>query len=244
MPKFSLLNPHIEGTMKKQFSGKTAHEAADKAWATLSANFSNALPAFYFTLIGVGENNKVGGGEESKNQNKSKSMKQYHFGVKETLGKNQSVKYKLDQLDLKHSTGRQEKFYKSLKAFKNKVLSGGGDKDEKEEKEKTHKKKTHKKDKDSSSSSSSSRSSSSSSSSNSDSESSSSSSSSSDIFNIIKKRKYLSSSTSDVVTWFWYYPDYYSTYYTNTNNSYFAPTWTYGVSPYVVYNNGSNVVVY
>ncbi len=78
---YKFVNPHIEGDFKNLFSGKNHIDAARTAWEKLSANFTNNLPQFAFTL------EKVGDG------------KLYHFLVKEKIT-NGSVTYKINGIEL------------------------------------------------------------------------------------------------------------------------------------------------
>lgn len=79
---YRLINPYIEGTMTKDFPGKTAIDAAKNLWQTLTQFIINPVPKFPFTL-------------ENKNNGSL-----HHFIVKETFSKNDTTKFKISPLDV------------------------------------------------------------------------------------------------------------------------------------------------
>ena len=47
---YVLVNPHIEGSLKKQVQAKNSLEAAKNLYKNLSEHFNNSVPKFYFTI--------------------------------------------------------------------------------------------------------------------------------------------------------------------------------------------------
>lgn len=106
MTEYKLINPHIEGKFKKLYQGKTSFDAAQSLWENLSANFTNCMPEFAFTVERVKDN------------------KMFHYKVNESV-KNNNVNYTITELDINLSAAKKKKFNKKLNNFKNKVQSGG-----------------------------------------------------------------------------------------------------------------------
>jgi hypothetical protein len=106
MTEYKLVNPHIEGKFQKLYSGETPFDAAKNMWENLSANFTNCVPEFAFSLERVKDN------------------KMFHFKVKESVKKDE-VDFIITELNLKLSAAKKKKFDEKLSTFKNKVQSGG-----------------------------------------------------------------------------------------------------------------------
>ena len=112
MPEYTLVNPSIRGNIKTSFTGKSSLEAANKAYSTLSENFNNRIPKFYFTLQKT--NGQTGGGNNND---------YLHFLVTESKKGNQ-VNYRIVDYKPKNNA-------KALKNFKehitklNKEQEGG-----------------------------------------------------------------------------------------------------------------------
>ena len=79
MKSYLLVNPHIEGSLETKFKTKSAQEAANLAYESMSKYFSNNLPKFTFTLQKAG------------------SDKFYHFDVSEKINKNDKIKFELQE---------------------------------------------------------------------------------------------------------------------------------------------------
>lgn len=92
MKSYILVNPHIEGSVETKFKTKTANEAANLAYETISKYFSNNLPKFSFTLQKAG------------------SDKFYHFDVKEKINKNDKIKFEINTNDTIQDTNGLKKF--------------------------------------------------------------------------------------------------------------------------------------
>lgn len=101
MTSFRLINPYIEGSFKKIFTGNSAHDAATEAWNNLSKNFTNNVPKFAFTL------EKLNGGTL------------HHYIVKEKIGNNKMVNYKLTEMDIKNKSEQIKNFKNNLKTIQN-----------------------------------------------------------------------------------------------------------------------------
>src|SRR5438105_13143025 len=129
MENYKLINPFIEGSLKCHFNGDDNLDAAQNTWNTLSKYITNNVPKFAFTL----ENTKDG--------------TLSHFLVKETMNGNDSVKYKILELDDYNNLGNINDFKSRFSKFiDSRKLSGG----------KKHRKHKHNREDDGSSSSSSS----------------------------------------------------------------------------------------
>ena len=111
MPEnYILVNPFLKGQFKNHFSGKNQLEAASKAYISLSDNFNNNIPNFYFTLQKINKKKfKIGGG---------KNTDYFHFNVTETK-ENKNVEFKIT----KHKINN-----KGLKEFRNKLEKESKDK--------------------------------------------------------------------------------------------------------------------
>lgn len=96
---FRLINPNIKGSFTTSFKGGNQNEVAENVWIKMSKYFDNSIPKFAFTL-----------------QNED-TNKLYHFLVKESLGDNDNVNYKIKEISLKNqdkiSGGKRER-YKDL----------------------------------------------------------------------------------------------------------------------------------
>ena len=117
MTEYKLINPHIEGKLQTLHAGESAFDAAKNLWDTLSANFTNCVPEFSFTIERVKDN------------------KMFHFRVNESV-KDGNVDYTISELDVKLTAAKKKKFNEKLSTFKNKVQSGGKKKRKKRKKRK------------------------------------------------------------------------------------------------------------
>ena len=103
--EFQLVNPYILGKMKTTFKGKSALEAATKAYNNLSSYFNNDVPSFHFTLQKVDSSvNKLGGGRNSN---------YFHFKVQEKK-KAKNVDFKIKEFKVKKNGPQMTKFKKEL----------------------------------------------------------------------------------------------------------------------------------
>jgi hypothetical protein len=112
MTNYQLVNPHIEGSFKKLFSGGTPFDAAQNAWNNISKYITNNVPRFAFTL-------------ERTNDNKL-----FHFVVKEDITQG-VVEYSLERLDLKIPKRAVTAFRTKLKTVKKQY--GGKKNDDEDE---------------------------------------------------------------------------------------------------------------
>lgn len=105
---YELVNPYIEGSFKKIFSGKTSLEASRKCYGELSQYIRNSMPKFNFTLRRVSDGKYV------------------HFKVKETMNKNgNEASYTLSQARIKPSADALSNFETKLEKLKHNSKSGG-----------------------------------------------------------------------------------------------------------------------
>jgi hypothetical protein len=104
MTEYKLINPHIEGTIPKLYSGETSLDAADSAWSNLSSYFTNCVPRFGFTMERV------------------KDGKLCNFVAKESV-KDGNVSYTITESNTKVSAAQKKKFNKKLSEFQGKVQS-------------------------------------------------------------------------------------------------------------------------
>ncbi len=111
MPTYELVNPYIEGGMKKTFTASDSNKAADEAWSTLSQYITNNVPRFAFTL------------------KKTEDGKLSHFVVKESVSKNKDVDFSIKQLDLGLSKKEEKAILNHINKMTEKRLSGGAKKD-------------------------------------------------------------------------------------------------------------------
>jgi len=105
MPKYNLINPHIEGSFKKTITSKTPVDAAHKTWKNLSEYITGDVPKFAFTLQKEGSNELL------------------HFIVKEQVS-NSNVDYTIEKITKKIPKKVTQKFMASLKNHKSQF--GGG----------------------------------------------------------------------------------------------------------------------
>ncbi len=108
---YVLVNPHIEGSLKKQVQAKNSLEAAKNLYKNLSEHFNNSVPKFYFTI------QKGGSGEG----------KFYSFKVKETRNDN-TVDFSLEPVVIQNEKNAYGKFKKNLGKFKGELEQQGGSK--------------------------------------------------------------------------------------------------------------------
>jgi hypothetical protein len=105
MPKFTIVNPFIEGKMNKTCNAKTPIAAAKETWCNLSKNFSNNVPKFAFTL----ENESDG------------SLS--HFSVTEKIVET-DVDYLIKELNLNLSESNNDKFKNEIHKLKQIQIGG------------------------------------------------------------------------------------------------------------------------
>ena len=99
MPNYQLVNPYIVGDFKTVFSGKTPHDAAQRAWDSLADHLrvTETVPRFGFTLERLSD------------------KKLSHFVIKENMSNSDSVvDYKISE----HSVDLSDK---EVKGFRNRV---------------------------------------------------------------------------------------------------------------------------
>ena len=106
---YVLVNPHIEGSLKKEIKAKNSLEAAKNLYKNLSEHFNNSVPKFYFTIQKGGS----GGG------------KFYSFKVKETRNDN-TVDFSLEPIVIQNESQSYQKFRKNLQKFKKELDMKGG----------------------------------------------------------------------------------------------------------------------
>lgn len=116
MPKFTLANPIVKGTVDTTSNKKDAIEAANEIYGNISQYFANPLSEFYFTI----EKNS----NKSRNQDGGAKTQYFHFKVSEKHIGN-DVNYAL-----KPFTGNV-----NLKAFFKQVEQSGGKKHRKHSKD-------------------------------------------------------------------------------------------------------------
>lgn len=122
---YLLINPFILGQEKPIFKAESPLDAANKAYKSLSGNFSNNVPEFIFTLQKLKKKKQLGGG----------SNKDYsHFMVKEQRSKNnlKAVKFNIQEINFSNKDNSLLSEFKSdfkeiINDIKNnKKLKGGG----------------------------------------------------------------------------------------------------------------------
>ena len=109
---YKLVNPYIHGDFTTSLKAQNSVTAAKSFYKSLSEHFNNNIPKFYFTI------QKGGSG----------SGKYYHFVVKEKKGKNDEVKFNVEQYDLESDASSLAAFKSKLNAFQNKFEQAGGKK--------------------------------------------------------------------------------------------------------------------
>lgn len=115
MSEFYLVNPIIGGSLKTKFKADNFLDAANKAYTSLSDNFSNNIPEFYFTLQKAGSENTLGKGKNSDYK---------HFIVKETK-KNNAVNYRIVEHSAKTKPAINKKFKEQVSKYNKKNQTGG-----------------------------------------------------------------------------------------------------------------------
>jgi hypothetical protein len=121
---YKLVNPYIHGDFTTSLKAQNSVTAAKSFYKSLSEHFNNNIPKFYFTI------QKGGSG----------SGKYYHFVVKEKKGKNDEVKFNVEQYDMESDASSLSAFKSKLNAFQNKFEQAGGKKGGKKGSKKTTKK--------------------------------------------------------------------------------------------------------
>jgi hypothetical protein len=109
---YKLVNPYIHGDFTTSLKAQNSVTAAKSFYKSLSEHFNNNIPKFYFTI------QKGGSG----------SGKYYHFVVKEKKGKNDEVKFNVEQYDMESDASTLSAFKSKLNAFQNKFEQAGGKK--------------------------------------------------------------------------------------------------------------------
>jgi hypothetical protein len=133
---YSLVNPHVSGTVDTKISADNSLQAAKKAYKNLAKHFNNNIPKFYFTL------------------QKGSKGKFYHFEVKEKK-EDEKVNFSIQSFQIKGNEKKAvSEFQKKLSNFKKKTETEGGGSKKKSKKgsKKKSKKGSKKSRKDSSSS--------------------------------------------------------------------------------------------
>lgn len=121
---YKLVNPYIHGDFTTSLKAQNSVTAAKSFYKSLSEHFNNNIPKFYFTI------QKGGSG----------SGKYYHFVVKEKKGKNDEVKFNVEQYDMESDASSLSAFKSKLNAFQNKFEQAGGKKGGKKGSKKASKK--------------------------------------------------------------------------------------------------------
>jgi len=107
---YTLVNPHISGSVDTKIKADNSLQAAKKAYKNLAKHFNNNIPKFYFTV------------------QKGSAGKYYHFEVKEKKDEekvNFSIQaYKIPGNEKKSITD----FEKKLKTYREKTDAKGGSK--------------------------------------------------------------------------------------------------------------------
>ena len=109
MPKYTLMNPAIVGTLSSTFSGNDSLDAATTAWNALSKYMTNNVPKFAFTL------------EDTKG-------KLHHFKIAEKLSGGGSASYKIEEIDVKQEPKDVQAFKDRVSAFRKSKAQAGGKK--------------------------------------------------------------------------------------------------------------------
>lgn len=107
---YRLVNPHIEGDMKKSVKSKNSVAAARTLYKNLSEHFSNSVPKFYFTI----------------QKGASGKGKYYHFLVKEKKGSDDEIKFNIESYNPDNESTLIKNFESKLSNFKNKFNQAGG----------------------------------------------------------------------------------------------------------------------
>ena len=98
---YKIINPIITGTLDNNFTGSTPLDAAHQAYTSISEHFLNTLDKFIFTIQSGGD--------------------KYHFTVKETVGKDNNVSFKISPYTDKIN---EDKFKKAKRSFERKMEGG------------------------------------------------------------------------------------------------------------------------
>ncbi|ARF11001.1 hypothetical protein Hokovirus_3_274 [Hokovirus HKV1] len=104
---FTLVNPYIEGSFEKSYKAKSALEAANNCWSSLSKHLVNHVPQFAFTM----KNTKTGGYS--------------HFHVKEHKNKKDKIKYTLEEIQDQNINSKDLDLHLNKNQEHNKNLIGG-----------------------------------------------------------------------------------------------------------------------
>ena len=124
---YILVNPHVEGSLKKQIKAKNSLEAAKSLYKNLSEHFNNSIPKFYFTI------QKGGSGKG----------KYYSFKVKESRDDN-TVDFSLEPIVIQNESTVYSKFNKNLEKVKKVNEQNGGAKKKSKKKSSSKSKKSRK----------------------------------------------------------------------------------------------------
>lgn len=81
--KYHLINPYIEGSLNTIVNASSPYSGGKKIYKNISSHFKNRVDNFYMTIQNI----------ETKDLT--------HFAIKEKVGKNGSIDYKLDLYDSK-----------------------------------------------------------------------------------------------------------------------------------------------
>ena len=111
---YILVNPHVEGSLKKQIKAKNSLEAAKSLYKNLSEHFNNSIPKFY-----------------------------YSFKVKESRDDN-TVDFSLEPIVIQNESTVYSKFNKNLEKVKKVNEQNGGAKKKSKKKSSSKSKKSRK----------------------------------------------------------------------------------------------------
>ena len=105
MTKYQLINPYIEGTFERTYSGAKPIDAAETAWNKLSGYFTSNIPKFAFTM------------------ERTSDGKLFHFVVKEDVKKG-LVDFSIEKVNIKVPQKISKYFKEKVKEVKTKQTGG------------------------------------------------------------------------------------------------------------------------
>jgi len=113
MTEYQLINPYIEGSFGRSFTGKDVLDVANKVWEGLSEHMTNNVPKFAFTL------------------ERTSDKKLFHFLVKESVSEG-NVDFSIEQMKLQNTQKSNNQLKADLKKLNERKTQTGGKKKEKE----------------------------------------------------------------------------------------------------------------
>jgi hypothetical protein len=109
MAKYTLVNPIIEGSFKKTYSGKDKMESAEKLWNNLSKYLVGGVPRFMFTM------------KDEKNSYHTFEVKENEENGKYTI---QQKELDVDDKDFENFTNTVQKYSKKVKSQQSNMKGG------------------------------------------------------------------------------------------------------------------------